>query len=383
VINMPVNATTLAGTANVNGTASDDVMVLKVEVRLDAGNWVTASGTTNWSLSFNSANFLNGSHVISARATDSSGNLSPIDSRTVRFVNVPGNYVTRISAGSFNDVTNCDATVWVKDQPYAFGSFGFVDGSPGFIGDAITNVCVEAFPLYQRERFGDGTNAFRYFFDCPEGVYETTLLESETRTNVGNARVFNVFIEGQQVLTNLDLFALGGGKFKPFTFVFTNAVTDAQLHIEFSPVFDDPRASGIQVQRIGDVDTDGDGIPDWWTRAYFNHPTGQGADGSLAGNDPDGDGFTNLQEFLAGTDPTDPNSAFRITNISVVGNDIAVTWTARANKTNQLQSSSIVGSNATWLSVGPLTIGTGSSATQTDIGAATNSPSFYRVRLVP
>ena len=93
--------------------------------------------------------------------------------------------------------------------------------------------------------------------------------------------------------------------------------------------------------------------------------------------------MSNLQEFLAGTDPTDPNSAFRITNISIVGVDIDVTWTTQPNKTNQLERSGAVDTNASWFSVGLLTIGTGSPVTQTDFGAATNPPTFYRVRQLP
>ncbi len=49
-------------------------------------------------------------------------------------------------------------------------------------------------------------------------------------------------------------------------------------------------------------DSDGEGLPDWWQFHYF---------GGL-GNDPDedvdGDGFTNMEEFLDGTNPLDENS---------------------------------------------------------------------------
>jgi len=135
------------------------------------------------------------------------------------------------------------------------------------------------------------------------------------------------------------------------------------------------------------LDSVGDGIPDWWRAQYFGCTTngcGNTTNAQSCANcDPDGDGMSNLQEFLAGTDPTDPKSVFRITNISVVGTDIQVTWTTAPSKTNQLESSNMPGSNATWLSVGLLTIGTGSPATQTDSGAATNPPTFYRVRLLP
>lgn len=46
------------------------------------------------------------------------------------------------------------------------------------------------------------------------------------------------------------------------------------------------------------VDSDGSGLPDWWQLKYFGH-TGVDPYG-----DPDGDGWTNLQEYQNGTDPT-------------------------------------------------------------------------------
>ncbi len=53
------------------------------------------------------------------------------------------------------------------------------------------------------------------------------------------------------------------------------------------------------------IDSDGDGIPDAWKIEYFGSIT---APGSGAGDDPDGDGLTNMQEFLLGTDPTNPDT---------------------------------------------------------------------------
>jgi alpha-amylase len=384
VINSPTNGSTVAGTISVSGTAADNVAVSTVQISIDGGAFLNVSGTTSWSFSLNTQNILNGTHTISARATDSSGNLSSIPSVTVRVFNVPGAYLTRISAGDPFTVTDCTANVWVKDQVYSLGSFGYTgNDTTGFVNTAITGVCSNAWRLYQWERYSTASSGFSYLFDCPAGVYEIQLLEAETFWTAAGQREFNLFIESQQVLTNFDIFAAAGGKNIPITLVFTAAVSNAQLKMDFLPVIDNARASGIQVRKIADVDSDSDGIPDWWTLAYFNHPTGQNADNSLANQDADGDGISNLQEFLAGTDPTDPTSVFRITNISIFGNDVAVTWTTQPNKTNQLERSSNLGTNASWFNVGPFTIGTGSPVTQTDFGAATNPPAFYRVLLVP
>jgi hypothetical protein len=49
-----------------------------------------------------------------------------------------------------------------------------------------------------------------------------------------------------------------------------------------------------------EVDTDGDGMPDWWEKKYGLNPN----DPSDAAQDKDGDGYTNLEEYLNGTEPT-------------------------------------------------------------------------------
>src|SRR5207237_8626353 len=53
--------------------------------------------------------------------------------------------------------------------------------------------------------------------------------------------------------------------------------------------------------------TANDGIPDWWKQQYFG-PNVNVADPNFAHADPDGDGLTNYEEFLAGTNPSDSAS---------------------------------------------------------------------------
>jgi hypothetical protein len=63
---------------------------------------------------------------------------------------------------------------------------------------------------------------------------------------------------------------------------------------------------------VSGVDSDSDGLPDSWMMQNFGHDAGLASDHSRAQDDPDGDGMSNLQEYLAGTDPLDPQSSLKL-----------------------------------------------------------------------
>jgi hypothetical protein len=81
-----------------------------------------------------------------------------------------------------------------------------------------------------------------------------------------------------------------------------------------------------------DVDTDGDGMPDAWETAngtLVNTPDGN--------DDVDIDGFTNHQEYLAGTNPLDPESRLRVESVTTLGNAVAFQFIAASNRTFTVQ----------------------------------------------
>jgi alpha-amylase len=373
------NATVSAG-LTISGTAADNIAVQKVEVALDNATWLIASGTTGWSVTLNTSNFLNGPHIISARATDSSGNLSLTGSVPVRFFNVPGAYVQRMSGGNPSNVVDCVSQTWLRDVPYTFGAFGYSGGNTGYVANSISGICASAQSLYQRERYSTSSTGFVYQFDCPSGIYETTLLEAETYWSAANARKFNVFIQGTQVLTNLDIYALAGGKNIPLSFVFTNAVTNSQLQLLFQPVVDNARVSGVQVRKVADVFSDTDGIPDWWRLGFFGHPLGDASDSSRGSDDADHDGVSNLNEYLAGTNPSDAGSTFRIVSADLKSGAVQVTCTTVNGRFYQLQKSDAAQLPMSWTDVGSEVPGTGSTIVLTD-PSATNSAAYFRVRV--
>jgi hypothetical protein len=102
----------------------------------------------------------------------------------------------------------------------------------------------------------------------------------------------------------------------------------------------------------GFVDTDLDGLPDAW-----EHATGlDDIPGASANTDEDGDGQTNLQEYLAGTNPLNGASVLAVNIQSVAGNTVTLTLNALAGHTYRVQSSPTLaaGSWTTEQTISPL-----------------------------
>jgi hypothetical protein len=105
-----------------------------------------------------------------------------------------------------------------------------------------------------------------------------------------------------------------------------------------------------QLALVSLMDTDDDGIPDWWMNQYFTHPTGEAGDLSRAQDDGDGDGMSNLEEFLTGTIPTELNSVFKLNlnPVSAVGTNVVLSWTALPGKSYRVESTEDL-AEALWL----------------------------------
>jgi hypothetical protein len=174
--------------------------------------------------------------------------------------------------------------------------------------------------------------------------------------------------------------SLDPGSTNPITYYFVCRASDACGNSESNSV-------ELSVQPLLDPNKSqvGDGIPNGWKQQYGFNPF----DPTVANADADHDGFTNLQEYQAGTDPTDIHSSpFRITDVHLEGNDVRVVWVPGTGTTNALQTTtgmadgSYQTNNFTDIFIVTNTLGTVTN--YLDFGAATNFPArYYRVRLVP
>jgi hypothetical protein len=125
-------------------------------------------------------------------------------------------------------------------------------------------------------------------------------------------------------------------------------------------------------------DTDGDGLPDDWELAHALNPLSALGDDGASG-DPDHDGASNIQEFLAGTDPRNASSVFRITSVTRIPAGAAVQFPCVAGRVYTLQVVSTLpgGSWQKVVDVGPFA--TNTIATVNDVFNASQTPRFYRL----
>ncbi len=134
-------------------------------------------------------------------------------------------------------------------------------------------------------------------------------------------------------------------------------------------------ARDIYVLRLGGPDTDADGLDDEWEMAYFDTLSRDGT------GDFDGDGSTDLQEFRAGTDPTDRASILRVLTIdSLDGSSRTILWTAQPGRSYRVQFKRDV-TDPDWTDLPGIVSSTGTTGSKEDTSAVGEVRRFYRVVL--
>ena len=118
-------------------------------------------------------------------------------------------------------------------------------------------------------------------------------------------------------------------------------------------------------------DSNGDGLPDWWEELYFEGPTE--ADPSA---DPDGDRFTNLQEYVAGTDPFDPQSVLRVEWLSTSEEGVRIGFRTASGRAYRVEYSDDL---QDWSPLASDIQGTGEVVEIIDSAASAVRSRFYRL----
>ncbi len=117
-----------------------------------------------------------------------------------------------------------------------------------------------------------------------------------------------------------------------------------------------------------------DGIPDSWRLLWFGTVSNAL---SAADADPDGDGASNWEEYVAGTNPNDPASVFQfLPGTSFAPSSFTLQWSSVVNKHYTVQCSSGL-SPGNWTTLASNILGNGQTMQWTDSNAA-GKARFYR-----
>ena len=130
--------------------------------------------------------------------------------------------------------TDAQNTTWAADTSYSGGAT-YITSSP--IAGTTSS------PLYQSVRYG----SFAYNVPVPSGNYTVVLKFAEVYWTAAGKRVFNVAINGQNVLQNFDIVAQAGGAFKALDKQFTVSAVSGQIGIQFTSLVDNACVSAIAI----------------------------------------------------------------------------------------------------------------------------------------
>ncbi|HEY6168093.1 MAG TPA: M36 family metallopeptidase, partial [Verrucomicrobiae bacterium] len=361
---------------------------------------------------------------------------------------VPGS----LNVDSFGAFTTTNATVLLgyADSPdylmvvgvrdYGLGHAVFIGAVYETLGSDLDRVVANAVKWSQTSRFEPVTLSPGSTTNFITGIWSGQVAVGETATNMflsvtdnsghfGAGNLFNVLVNHPPVASNLSFtilvntltnLPLGGfdsdgtlltysitqlptnGLLSAFVAV-TNLFGYAPVHAfvgsdSFTYIVSDgattTAAALVNLSVVAGTDTDGDGIPDAWEISHGLNPAIN--DASL---DPDGDGLTNLEEYLADSDPHNAASGSLVPQVTTLTNGFyRLTWRSVGGVRYRVQFSN-GGANGDYNSVfadvvrsaaneiDPSSIGTASTMTFTDDftltgGAPAQGKRYYRVKLI-
>ncbi len=192
----------------------------------------SGTGSANLTVSANAAGLSPGTYTKAITITAQGASNSPQTVYATLTVNSIGNVVFSTNSGG-GQYESQAGVIFQADTDYSGGTAASIAANITGTDDPT---------LYQTERYG----SFTYNVPLANGNYDVTLKFAEIYWDAPGKRVFNVSIQGTQVITNLDIYAMAG-KDAAYDLTFPATVTNGMLTINFTSVVDNAKVSAIEI----------------------------------------------------------------------------------------------------------------------------------------
>lgn len=180
-ISSPGNGATVSGTITVNATVIENNSMGSVQFKLDGANLGAPDGTSPYSASWNTTTVADGSHVLTAVATDSAGNIGPASAPVTVTVSNGGDTVPPTGSVTINSgaaATNTTAATLTLSATDAGGSVTQMQ----FSNDGTTYSTAETYATSKTWTLatGDGTKTVYAKFKDAAGNWSTAVSDTIT-----------------------------------------------------------------------------------------------------------------------------------------------------------------------------------------------------------
>jgi len=207
-------------------------------------------------------------------------------------------------------------------------------------------------------RGGTNTQVFGQLISAPAQIYRVEFFGTDPLSGM-------IFLGA----TNVTLPASGTGS---FYFASAASLVSGSVVYATATTTNGTSEFSAPLALADEADPDQDLMPSWWESGYGLNASVSNA----AGSNADSDGYSDLEEWIAFTDPNDSSSYPRITGIAASTNP-AVTFPSGV-RVYRLDYSDALDNGTNWVFSGSAVTGTYGFTTLTSTNAA--GPRFYRVR---
>jgi hypothetical protein len=154
-------------------------------------------------------------------------------------VPLPGDRISRINAGCWDNYIDTEGNLWLADRGYHWGR-----ARDWYGDDTIKRPDSPFSAIFMTERYGMAG----YSFAVPNGEYIVKLHMTEFWGGAlaPKRRLFGVKLNGKE-FPDIDIFAETGGRFIPLVRTMTTTVTDGKLELNFNERVPHGKLNGIEI----------------------------------------------------------------------------------------------------------------------------------------